>query len=281
MKYEIRNSRLEDIEGLKLLWANTFHDTREYIDGFFAATKSMKNIFVAVYNNVPIAMMFMLPATLRVGQCMLKTGYVYAVATDNHYRGRGIMREVEHYMCGELQQRHYRIVTLVPSSSSLFTMYQKIGYSTAFYSARTLITPKVSKCTNLKECTSDYFLTKRQEMLVEPKSALEFNDNYQQYRFDVLKKHCDIYRYQDNQADGYIVGKQTGNEYTIFETSLAHEPLSKAMHVLTNQYCKLRKITLVGKTGKRYPYGMIKPLDNKVDIIGIVNLNPYMNLMLE
>ncbi|MEG0691951.1 MAG: GNAT family N-acetyltransferase [Oscillospiraceae bacterium] len=281
MKYEIRNCNLSDIAGLKLLWAEVFHDDAECIDRFFESIFSIENTFVAVDAGGPVAMMFMLPATLAMKQNALKAGYIYAVATDKGHRGQGLMKQLEHYVSEQATLRGFCALALVPASKSLFKMYRNIGYQTSFYKASTIITPKVCNQASLTDCELDYFLEKRKDMLLEHHASFELNDVCKKYRFETLKVSGEVLVYKDDRNEGYIVGQKNGSRYYILETSLQTPAIAKAAYALMEKYYKLKKITLVGKNGALTPYGMLKPLDNRVNIFDIIKLNPYMNLMLE
>ncbi|MFZ2538255.1 MAG: GNAT family N-acetyltransferase [Oscillospiraceae bacterium] len=281
MGYEIRNCNSSDIAGLKLLWAEVFHDDNQYIDHFFESIFSINNAFVAVDGNVPVAMMFMLPATLTVGKDAFLAGYIYAVATNKSYRGQGVMTKLERYVCQKAALSDVSVLALVPSNKSLIKMYKKLGYQTAFYKASTIIIPKVCDNAEILNCTLDCFLEQRKNMLTQYETYFELDAACRRYRYETLKDNGEILLYKDDVDDGYIVGQKNGNNYLILETSLPIGALAKAAFAISEKYYKLKKISLVGKNGTLTPYGMLKTLDSRVNIFGIIKSNPYMNLMLE
>ncbi len=281
MGYEIRNCNISDIDGLKILWKEVFHDDQKYIDHFFDSVFSINNAFIAVDNNIPVAMMFMLPATLTVGTGIFQAGYIYAVATNKNYRGKGVMTKLERYVCEQATLGGISLLALVPSNSSLFKMYKKIGYQTAFYKSSTIIIPKDCGKSELLDCSLDYFLQHRKNMIEQYGAYFELDNGCRAYRYETLKKYCDILIYKDDDEDGYIVGQKKGDNYLIMETSLSGRTLSKAAFAINEKYYKLKKISLEGKNGTITPYGMLKPLDSRVNIFDIIKSNPYMSLMLE
>lgn len=281
MEYEIRNCNLGDIPQLKVLWAEVFHDEPRFIDHFFESAFSIHNGFVCLNEDKPIAMMFMLPARLKMGTVSLDAGYLYAVATKQEYRGKGIMSEMERYVSEQAVLRGISVLCLVPATESLFKLYQKSGYQTAFYRATTIITPTAFSQGELLNCRLDYFLAEREAMLSGQNASLELDVNYQKYRYETLKMSGEILIYKDDFDDGYIVGYKKENHYIILETNMSMAALPKAAAAINEKYYKLKKISLLGKSGRRASYGMLKSLDKEVNIFELKKMNPYMNLMLE
>lgn len=281
MGYEIRNCNLDDVEKLKLLWQDVFHDDEKYIDRFFNKIFSIDNAFVAVDFGMPVAMLFMLPATLTIGDAKLKAGYIYAVATDKNYRKQGIMSDLERHVCEVAVEKGISALALVPATKQLFNMYKKIGYQTAFSKSTTIITSQSVDKYELLNCSVECFLNKRKNMLTEHNAYFELNAPCTEYRYEILQDNGEILIYKDEIDCGYIVGIKKGSEYTILETSLPYTSLGKAAFAIGEKYYKLKKISLVGKTGALTSYGMLKSLDNRINIFDITALNPYMNLMLE
>ncbi len=70
----------------------------------------------------PVSMLFSIPYPIQIGGALAKARYLYAVATDRAYRGRGLATQL-------IQQEIARglPVFLRPSSASLFGFYQKAG----------------------------------------------------------------------------------------------------------------------------------------------------------
>lgn len=281
MKFEIRNCKLDDVKSLKLLWADVFNDEEKYINKFFDSVFSTQNTFVALDQNMPVGMMFMLDATLKLGENTFNAGYIYAVATDKNYRGQGIMSALEDYANTVARDRKISVLALVPANKSLFKMYEKLGYKTVFYKKNTVITSVENKKSQLLDCTKENFLELRKNMLKEEISYFEFNDICKNYRYDTLKEYLEVLLYTDDSVCGYIVGLKTGHHYKILETSLPLSELGKVAYAISEKYYKLRNISVNGKNGTLIPYGMLKSLDNRVNIYDVVKFNPYMNLMLE
>ena len=106
-------------DGIKRLWKNAFGD--EDINEFLKNYK--KNILVYIENGNVCGMLSMLP--ILMGE--EKGRYIYAVATDENYRGRGISSELLEWARKYSQDMGEKFLVLVPAEKSLFNFYEKRG----------------------------------------------------------------------------------------------------------------------------------------------------------
>lgn len=74
--------------------------------------------------DTPLAMLFSIPYPIVTPTGVLEARYLYAVATDPKYRGRGLAKR----LLSEVVAEGYPVF-LRPSSPSLFAFYQKAGLS--------------------------------------------------------------------------------------------------------------------------------------------------------
>ncbi len=128
----IRLAQRGDRARLMELWALIFGDTPEQIADYFARRHRDEDMLVAVEGGVLCGMLSMLPLTLVLGGEEYAARYVYAVATDPAFRGRGIATDLLMHAHAEMAARGAQASTLVPASESLFGYYEKRGYRTAF-----------------------------------------------------------------------------------------------------------------------------------------------------
>lgn len=128
----IRFAQAGDRARLTELWALIFGDPPEAIEGYFARRHRDGDMLVFVEGGVLCGMLSMLPLTLVSGNATYPARYVYAVATDPAFRGRGIATELLLRAHDVMTGRGDRASVLVPASESLFGYYEKRGYQTAF-----------------------------------------------------------------------------------------------------------------------------------------------------
>ena len=113
------------IPELKELWMEAFGDEPEYVDQYFAKRFTPDNMLVYIEDGRPVSMISMLPATLRLAdQSTKEVYYIYAVATREAYRKRGLARE----LLMEGYRRKRAPFLLVPADGKLEKYYQNIGF---------------------------------------------------------------------------------------------------------------------------------------------------------
>lgn len=72
----------------------------------------------------PLSMLFSIPYPIQTEKGCLEARYLYAVATDPAYQGRGLAKQ----LLGEVASEGYPVF-LRPSSEGLFSFYQRAGFS--------------------------------------------------------------------------------------------------------------------------------------------------------
>ena len=114
------------IADLRKLLQQPFGDTDETLDAFFATGFSPDRCHYLMENDAVVSALYWFDCQLN-GQ---KLAYLYAVATDEKYRGRGLGHRLMTETHEILKSKGYTGVILVPGSKELFAMYGKLGYQT-------------------------------------------------------------------------------------------------------------------------------------------------------
>ena len=123
-----RKTGPDDIPALKALWVQAFGDTDAEIDSFFKTVYPEATGFCAEEDGAVIAMLFALPVTLAHGEETQKAAYLYAVATDEAFRGRGVCRSLMEFAEKTLRKRYVSCLLLVPETEKLAAYYETMGY---------------------------------------------------------------------------------------------------------------------------------------------------------
>ncbi len=110
-------------EGVISLWNKTFKDSREMIENYLDNMCKNDMVLITEEDRV-ISMASILPVTIRDK----KGRYVYAVATDENYRGKGYAKAIMEEIDKIIKERDEHFAVLVPASASLFDFYEKLGY---------------------------------------------------------------------------------------------------------------------------------------------------------
>lgn len=114
----------DQIPQLRALWKKAFGDEDEFLDKFFTLAYAPDRCRCVTENGEVAAMLYWFEDSCR-GQIF---AYVYAVATDPEYRGRGLCRELMEDTARLLKEQGYAGILLNPASESLARMYEKMGY---------------------------------------------------------------------------------------------------------------------------------------------------------
>ncbi len=111
-------------EGVISLWNKTFKDSREMIENYLD-NMCKNNMVLITEEDKIIAMASILPVTMKDK----KGRYVYAVATDEDYRGKGFAKAIMGEIDKIIKEREEHFAVLVPASDSLFEFYKNLGYT--------------------------------------------------------------------------------------------------------------------------------------------------------
>ncbi len=117
----------ELISGLRQLWRQAFGDTEETLDAFFATGFSPDRCNYICCNGVPLSALYWFDCHLD-GR---KLAYLYAVATEEAHRGKGLAHRLLEDTHTRLAEQGYSGAILVPGERALFAFYEKLGYRTA------------------------------------------------------------------------------------------------------------------------------------------------------
>ncbi len=115
------------ISGLRGLWQQAFGDTKETLDAFFAAGFSPQRCNYTCLDGRPVSALYWFDCSLD-GR---KLAYLYAVATEESHRGRGLAHRLIEDTHRLLAKQGYAGALLVPGEPDLFSFYEALGYRTA------------------------------------------------------------------------------------------------------------------------------------------------------
>lgn len=113
-----------NIPALRQLWKQAFGDTDAFLDGFFRVGFAFDRCRCLCTDGVLAAALYWFDCRWN-GK---KVAYIYAVATDTAFRGKGLCRKLMEDTHLHLQSLGYAGAALVPGDQGLFSLYQKLGY---------------------------------------------------------------------------------------------------------------------------------------------------------
>jgi predicted acetyltransferase len=127
-----------DLAELKSVWNAVFGDDEEYISLFFSALEG----HVRAYGTRRGGKLAAAGYSLDTGSIVfsggeIPFGYLYALATLPEHRGSGLAAKIVRRILSE-----DGVSALVPAEKSLFSYYERFGYRTAFYTAKSAALPR-------------------------------------------------------------------------------------------------------------------------------------------
>ncbi len=125
---------------IRALWKQAFGDSEAFVSHYFTHMHRDENMLVCTQDDEElVAMMTMLPITLQCGVHSFSARYIYAVATEQSWRGLGISTSLMEHALSWMRDNGDAAAILVPAHFSLFSFYESQGFSTVFYSSEELI----------------------------------------------------------------------------------------------------------------------------------------------
>ncbi len=119
-------------EGIINLWQKTFGDTREYIESFIVVFSDKAEFLIKEADGKVVSMLCMIDCTMAADSKEYKGRYIYACATDENYKKRGLITELLDDARIRAEKEDCDFLVLVPANDALFDFYEKRGYSKFF-----------------------------------------------------------------------------------------------------------------------------------------------------
>lgn len=151
-----------DISKLNHLWQQAFGDSEEFVEGFFQTGFSENRCLLAEKDGQLLAALYWFDC-LWEGK---KIAYLYAIATDENYRGKGVCRALMQHTHLQLQQQGYSGALLVPADEGLAGMYGKMGYTCILPEAqKSLEEPPQLQRDQLTQISPEEYVQRRKQLL--------------------------------------------------------------------------------------------------------------------
>ena len=138
------------------LWKQAFGDSDAFLDLFERTAYSPDRCHTLTVDGRLAAALYWLDCE-TAGE---KTAYLYAVATDEAFRGRGLCRRLMDETHTRLRENGYASAVLVAADPALAAMYRKMGYH-AFYHVEMRVVAAAETAVPLVQLTPSAFAAKR------------------------------------------------------------------------------------------------------------------------
>jgi ribosomal protein S18 acetylase RimI-like enzyme len=121
----------------KQLWMQAFGDSPESVDAFFRAAYEPSRSVVICRDDQLVSALYWLDYDWN-GK---KLAYIYAVATEESFRGQGYGRQLMKKAHKVLEEQGYAGAILVPAEEHLVRWYENQGYRTFFQAKKQELAP--------------------------------------------------------------------------------------------------------------------------------------------
>jgi len=132
-----RLAEKEDMKDVCGLWRRTFGDSEETTSFFYGTFTDTDNVLLCETDGKVVSILTLIEAEIVSPDGKSKAFCVYAAATDENYRRKGIMSGLLSFACKIATQRNADFLFLKPASEKLYSYYEKNGFQNAFYRKKT------------------------------------------------------------------------------------------------------------------------------------------------
>lgn len=218
------------VDELKLLWKRVFGDDDVYIDRFFSQIYSPENTLVYEEDGHIVSMLYMIPYDLCINGSHFKAMYLYALATDEKYRGRRFMSGLIHRAHEIVEKKGYLCSFLIPEGESLYQYYRRFGYAVPFYGDEIIIkldrlSPDINfaqvniSIDELWNIHSSFYGRQDKEIMLDRRQFIFFLEDFHEAGGKV---YCMM---EADKAIGYVYGISKNGRIKIYQTNIDYSIL--------------------------------------------------------
>jgi len=130
MKINFLFLKNEELNIARSLYEKVFNDPKDFTDWFFENEAPKCRVFGGFLNDRLVSMMFFNPKKMVLNGRIIDAYYIYAVATDEAFRGMGIAKRMISEGIKELREESDSIFYLIPVDERI---YNNMGFKTVRY----------------------------------------------------------------------------------------------------------------------------------------------------
>ena len=246
---QIREYENKDIAELVSLWHKTFGDSEEFIRNFYEMLPNMGSCIVGIEQDKIIAMASVIAGQeLLIGGTIKKpeVGYIYAVAVDENYRGKGYGIEISKAAYDLAIKREAMIVSVLPASDSLYDFYaENLDMEVALYRTRHEISAENIEMT-MKLTSTEYSMMK--DGILNGKTYLHLSP----YAMEYFKKSLEISGGGLYASMSGICSAQIEGDTCIMHEVISNNPEATAAAVAYTLNCRTAVYYLPSEKGEKY-----------------------------
>jgi len=212
--FDISHPDTKDEQQIKQLWADTFADSTDFIESFFAKIFQPKCTWIAKHDEKVIASTQFLPYTYKNARGeTLTASYVFCVMTHKNYRNHGAMSKLMSIAIDEERKKSTDFLFLIPVDNYAFSFYERIGFvksfsTTAMHIDESHLTTYRKTAKNVDEL---YNLYKKYYV---GRNCILLSEKQFQFSYDDFSKHnLEIYEKNENFL---LLTNENGQKILVF-----------------------------------------------------------------
>lgn len=129
---KVRTVRIDEKKEIMHMWDVVFGESNAYMQLYFGRKFRPERCMAVEQDGKLVSSLEILPYPFAFHKMMAGSGYLSGVATLPEYRGRGLMGQMLIETFRYQRQLGQLVSTLIPASHSLYDLYEKYGFVTAF-----------------------------------------------------------------------------------------------------------------------------------------------------
>lgn len=224
----MRKANFPDRRQITDLWARVFGDDKTVSERILDDFAGTGNVYVAEEGQHIIAQLLSVPC--QAGGH--KGSYLYALATEPEYRGKGVMSRLMDYARTSITATGASFFVLIPASRSLFDYYESYGFQSIYMQNMECSLDHIFQMTDTDNiCDSNFikdripadtFMALRQKYLdtdyvrfSEDKVAFELEE---QWYYECESVYCD---------EGYVIYMKVDDTLFVTEVVASHQNMAQ------------------------------------------------------
>ena len=252
VEMNFRTAIASDELTLKRLFLACFDDTLGFVNMFFAHHFVPENTMVCEVKGKTVGLAFLLPCTAEEKPCY----YIYGVCVSPDMRGRGIGTALLDYAKDTAAKRGARVL-LLPENESLFTFYEKAGFSPCSYYKKQVFTAG-GEMAEFRSIAADEYNAFRNEGLKSLNPVLWDTESVEYALAHETFFGGRAYKFCYGGEEGIVLCTRDGGENYIKETTASSEALpavaAAAIKIFGGD--EITAIIPTDESGSPYAYGI-------------------------
>lgn len=251
-----------DTAAIREIWHDCFQDPYPYIDFFLEKRYNLNHCYVCRVSGKVVSMLHALPCKILIEGQHQTCWYLYAVATREEYRNRGMVRNLTDFVIQQGEKQGISYFCLLPANSGLYHFYEKLNFRTFFYREDLEIQPDSLVDVKFHDFSLSYLTELQKLALSDAMGSVSWDEQAVSYAvqehlftggrvlcFSDVRQQKDMVAFAKYQEDGRVVV----SEFFGHDLSALASAVKKVFPT-----CSRIQVSVSADRSRRFsPYGML------------------------